>query len=202
MGFLTSLFGGETNTLTMVVALAIVLALIVLAVWLIKLMGQVSQTVGRGRHKRLAIIDSIAIDQKRQAVIVRRDDVEHLIVIGGANDLVVETGFGAPALVSPSARNARRSPAPASEPETPPANVARLDNALNARPRSLRHTGLLRTGADSGAELPGGKPERNPAVMPDSDRSDKNERREPEFETVADAGDGDSGETTTGRRNT
>ena len=99
MGFLTSLFGGETNFLTVAIALAIVLVLIVLAVWLIKLVGDASRGVGRGRNRRLMVIDSIAIDNKRQAVIIRRDETEHLIVIGGPNDLVVEAGFEAPELV-------------------------------------------------------------------------------------------------------
>ncbi|HCO54096.1 MAG TPA: hypothetical protein DIT93_03650, partial [Pelagibacterium sp.] len=96
VGFLNSLFGGENGYLTMIVALAIVIVLIVLAVWLIKLVGDASASVGRGRNRRLMVIDSVAIDNKRQAIIIRRDETEHLIVIGGPNDLVVESGFEAP----------------------------------------------------------------------------------------------------------
>jgi hypothetical protein len=45
---------------------------------------------GRNRKARLAVMDAAAIDDKRRLVLVRRDDVEHLILIGGANDIVVE----------------------------------------------------------------------------------------------------------------
>lgn len=205
VGFLTNLFGGETNYITMFVALAIVVILIVLSVWLIKVVGQMSQTVGRGRQKRLSIIDSIAIDQKRQAVIIRRDEVEHLIVIGGPNDLIVETGFEAPPAVAaparPAARRTASAPAVQPEAENPPANVARLDSAFGSKPKSLRHTGLLRANEDSLTELPGGKTEPVPAVLPDSAKSEVSARQEPAFETVSEAGDKDSGETSQSSRN-
>jgi len=45
---------------------------------------------GRNRKARLAVLDATAVDAQRRLVLVRRDDVEHLILIGGANDLVVE----------------------------------------------------------------------------------------------------------------
>ncbi|MVA97646.1 hypothetical protein GN330_10355 [Nitratireductor sp. CAU 1489] len=45
---------------------------------------------GRNRKARLAVMDATAIDTRRRLVLVRRDDVEHLILIGGANDIVVE----------------------------------------------------------------------------------------------------------------
>ena len=150
MGFLTSLFGGETNYITMFVALAIVVVLIVLAVWLIKVVGDASRNVGRGRNRRLAVIDSIAIDNKRQAVIVRRDEIEHLIVIGGPNDLVVESGFSAPP-IQQAQRPQRRKPAD-------PAPVVAPEPVTPARPAttSLRHTGLLRP-VETEPQLDGGK---------------------------------------------
>ena len=164
MGFLTNLFGGVANYITMVIALAIVVVLIVLAVWLIKLVGDASRNVGRGRNRRLTVVDSVAIDNKRQAVIVRRDETEHLIVIGGPNDLVVESGFAAPA-VNQVQRAPRRKPAepvaaptiaPAVAPEpTPPART------------SLRHTGLLRP-VDDEPQLSGGKPDNPGRVSSDS----------------------------------
>lgn len=151
MGFLTSLFGGETNFLTVAIALAIVLVLIVLAVWLVKVVGDATRGVGRARNRRLMVIDSVVIDNKRQAVIIRRDDTEHLIVIGGPNDFVVESGFEAP--VQQVQRAPRRKPAtePAPEPMAAPAP------AQPSRPagKSLRHTGLLRP-VDTEPSLDGG----------------------------------------------
>ena len=46
---------------------------------------------GRTRPVRLAIIDAFDLDRQRQLVIVRRDNVEHLLMIGGPNDLVIES---------------------------------------------------------------------------------------------------------------
>ncbi|MEP4256341.1 MAG: flagellar biosynthetic protein FliO [Nitratireductor sp.] len=45
---------------------------------------------GRNRKARLAVMDATAIDTRRRLVLVRRDDVEHLILIGGTSDIVVE----------------------------------------------------------------------------------------------------------------
>ena len=48
---------------------------------------------GRTRPVRLAIVDAFDLDRKRQLVIVRRDNIEHLLMIGGPNDLVIESQF-------------------------------------------------------------------------------------------------------------
>jgi hypothetical protein len=44
----------------------------------------------RGRMPRLAVIDAAAVDGRRRLVLVRRDNVEHLLMIGGPSDIVVE----------------------------------------------------------------------------------------------------------------
>jgi flagellar protein FliO/FliZ len=94
MQLLTSLIGGSGNTiLNAALALGVVLILIFLGLWLLKLVFKASSTVGRGRGRRLALIDALPIDNKRQLLIIRRDNVEHLILTGGPQDLVVETGI-------------------------------------------------------------------------------------------------------------
>jgi len=45
---------------------------------------------GRNRKTRLAVMDATAVDSHRRLVLVRRDDVEHLLLIGGSSDIVVE----------------------------------------------------------------------------------------------------------------
>lgn len=45
---------------------------------------------GRNRKTRLAVMDATAVDSHRRLVLVRRDDIEHLILIGGPTDVVVE----------------------------------------------------------------------------------------------------------------
>jgi len=74
-----------------VLALAIVLLLIILMLYLGKqIMG--SRLIGgsKGRAKRLQVMDATPIDGRRRVLLVRRDDVEHLVMIGGPNDLVIE----------------------------------------------------------------------------------------------------------------
>jgi len=47
----------------------------------------------RPRDRRLGVVETAWVDQRRKLVLIRRDDVEHLIIIGGPVDMVVETGI-------------------------------------------------------------------------------------------------------------
>lgn len=44
-------------------------------------------------EKRLDVVEQEAIDGRRRLVLIRRDDVEHLIMTGGPVDVVIETGI-------------------------------------------------------------------------------------------------------------
>jgi len=46
-------------------------------------------------QKRLEVIDQVPIDAKHKLVLIRRDNVEHLLLTGGPVDIVIETGIGA-----------------------------------------------------------------------------------------------------------
>ncbi len=48
---------------------------------------------GRNRQPRLQVLDAAAVDTRRRLVLVRRDNVEHLIMIGGPTDIVIESGI-------------------------------------------------------------------------------------------------------------
>jgi len=74
------------------IAILIVLALIGVVAWLVRRFAGSSIGAGgaRGRMPRLAVIDATAVDGRRRLVLVRRDNVEHLLMIGGPSDLVVE----------------------------------------------------------------------------------------------------------------
>ena len=48
------------------------------------------------RARRLAYVERTALEGGRKLLLVRRDDVEHLILIGGPIDLVVESGIRPP----------------------------------------------------------------------------------------------------------
>lgn len=43
---------------------------------------------------RLEVIETARLDGKRSLVLIRRDDVEHLVMTGGPVDVVIETGIG------------------------------------------------------------------------------------------------------------
>ena len=73
------------------IAFLVVLALIGLTAWLVRRFG--ANRLGgaaRGRQPRLAVIDAATIDGRRRLVLIRRDNVEHLLMIGGPTDVVVE----------------------------------------------------------------------------------------------------------------
>lgn len=44
----------------------------------------------RGRQPRLGIVDIYELDRQRQLILLRRDNVEHLLLVGGPNDVVIE----------------------------------------------------------------------------------------------------------------
>ena len=48
---------------------------------------------GKSREPRLMVLDAAAVDPRRRLVLIRRDDVEHLIMIGGPTDIVIESGI-------------------------------------------------------------------------------------------------------------
>lgn len=45
-------------------------------------------------ERRLDIVEQSSLDGRRRLVLIRRDDVEHLIMTGGPVDVVIETGIG------------------------------------------------------------------------------------------------------------
>lgn len=78
---------------TFVAALIFVLALIMLLAWLAKRFGVGGAAPVLGRQRRLALVEMLPIDAKHRLVLVRRDDAEHLILIGAEGQCVVETAI-------------------------------------------------------------------------------------------------------------
>jgi flagellar biogenesis protein FliO len=79
-----------TDIARLVGAFVFVLALIGLCAWLLRRFGPAMRL---GRAGRLGLVESIAIDSRRRLLLIRRDQTEHLLLIGGARDLVIETGI-------------------------------------------------------------------------------------------------------------
>lgn len=59
------------------------------------------------RQKRLSVLEVAAVDPKRRLVLIKRDQVEHLLLIGGGQDLVIESGIGSalPEAIAPVAED-------------------------------------------------------------------------------------------------
>lgn len=83
-----------TQYLRFLASLALVLGLLLGGAWWLRRSGLVTAAQRpRGRDRRLAITEILPIDPRRRLLLVRRDEVEHLILIGGANDLLIESGI-------------------------------------------------------------------------------------------------------------
>jgi flagellar biogenesis protein FliO len=94
MGFINELLGTVDNNIWVLLGgLAITIVAIIAVVWLLKFAFNASRNGFNNRVKRLGVVNTMAVDNKRQLVIVRRDNKEHLIMIGGPNDVVIETGI-------------------------------------------------------------------------------------------------------------
>ncbi|WP_297321898.1 flagellar biosynthetic protein FliO [uncultured Bartonella sp.] len=82
------------NIITSLVVLIIVVAAIVATISILrKFNGGTFVVGGKSRTPRLSVRDAAAVDRTRRLVLVRRDNVEHLIMIGGPTDLVIETNI-------------------------------------------------------------------------------------------------------------
>ncbi|HRJ70050.1 MAG TPA: flagellar biosynthetic protein FliO, partial [Beijerinckiaceae bacterium] len=116
---------GSKIVIWLVVGLGIAIAIAILIWLLMKLFGRNLNMSGggRGQPQRLGITGAFNVDRKgRKLVIVRRDNVEHLILIGGPNDVLVESNI----VRAQAARSqaARSESAEMIEPAPPPPVVA------------------------------------------------------------------------------
>jgi hypothetical protein len=77
------------------IAFVIVLLLIGVVAWLLRRFsgGTLSSASGRSRQARLGVIETASVDSRRRLLLVRRDNVEHLIMLGGPSDLVIEANI-------------------------------------------------------------------------------------------------------------
>ena len=86
------------NYLWAVVVLLLVLALIAILAWVVRRAGLIPGAAGLGRGtRRLQVVEVAPVDVKNKLVLVRRDDAEHLILLGAQTAVVVENGIAAAA---------------------------------------------------------------------------------------------------------
>ena len=101
--------------LPMIVIILAAIAVLVLAVMIFKSFN--SRVRGR-KGSRLGISEYYELDKTRRLVLVRRDDVEHLMLIGGNQEVVIEssipsTEMGQAMIPPPQEPQLRNAPRPA-----------------------------------------------------------------------------------------
>ena len=112
------------------VAFAVVLVLIGLTAWLVRRFGSNRLGAARGRQPRLAVIDAAAVDGRRRLVLIRRDNIEHLLMIGGPTDLVVEPNI----VRAVGTREVAREQPGRMTPEAPPRTAPAAEGAWPLQP--------------------------------------------------------------------
>ena len=87
----------DLNFLVLAVAATLfVIAIGALMVWAFRVFAtghSSAQGFLRPRDKQLGVVEMASVDARRKLLLVRRDDVEHLVMIGGPLDLLLETGI-------------------------------------------------------------------------------------------------------------
>jgi flagellar protein FliO/FliZ len=78
------------NYLRFILALLLVLGLLALAAVLLRRSGLGPKL---SRSRRLAALESLAVSPRHRLLLVRRDNVEHLLLLGPQGDLVIETNI-------------------------------------------------------------------------------------------------------------
>lgn len=76
--------------MTVIIAAAAVVLLVIVGLMIARHMSRRTR-VGQGT--RLGINEYHVVDEQRRLVLVRRDSVEHLLLIGGGQDVVVESNI-------------------------------------------------------------------------------------------------------------
>jgi len=80
------------NIARFILSFVVVIGLIGGLAWVLRRYGtgRITSAAGKGR---LGVVEVATVDAKRRLVLIRRDAVEHLILISPTNETVVETGI-------------------------------------------------------------------------------------------------------------
>jgi flagellar protein FliO/FliZ len=103
-------------------ALAFVLVLIAGLAALLRRSGfgeRLAATPSSAGQRRLSLVEVRPLDAKHKLVLLRRDDREHLVLLGAASDLLIESDIPAPPAqtAAAEARTEAKAPANAGGPE-------------------------------------------------------------------------------------
>jgi len=137
---------------------------------------------GRDASRRVGVIESVQLDGKRSIILVRRDNIEHLVLVGGRTDVVIEPNIMRRPVPKPAHRPApetrglpppgvpTREPLAESPPKSRQLDLGELTRQLEAElrdsPPLRRQSPPLRTEAvepDGEEAVPNDSAEKNPA---------------------------------------
>jgi len=77
-------------------ALLFVLSLMGGLAYILKRLGIGQGSVLTGSKRRLKIAEILPIDARHKAVLIQRDDTQHLVLLGNSGDTVIETNIKKP----------------------------------------------------------------------------------------------------------
>jgi len=84
------------ESVRIIFALIAVLGFIGLAAVLVRKAGLISASSGFIRKKRLALVETLAVDARRRVAIIRCDDKEHLIILGPNSETIIDRKLDTP----------------------------------------------------------------------------------------------------------
>lgn len=94
MNALNSILGPDSPNAVRFAVIFLIVALGVFVLWFVisSIMKALRRggLVGRSRQPRLGILEETEIDARRRLLLIRRDNVEHLILLGQNGDIVIE----------------------------------------------------------------------------------------------------------------
>lgn len=82
--------------LRFVAALVFVLALMGLLAFALRRMGLAGPALASGKTRRLRLVEVLPLDSRRRAILLERDQKQHLVILGPAGETVVETHIDPP----------------------------------------------------------------------------------------------------------
>lgn len=85
----------ETNEVLRFISALIFVVSLMGGLWLIlkKLGINGGFTLQQGKKRRLHIVEILPLDQKHKAVLLRRDDKDHLVILGPNGETVIESSI-------------------------------------------------------------------------------------------------------------
>lgn len=76
-------------------AFVLVISLMFILSWALKKTGLGGPILKGSSDRRLSVIETLPVDHKRRLILVRRDDREHLILLGPESETLIEASIPA-----------------------------------------------------------------------------------------------------------